>query len=166
MRETVGAWSNHPVDYIQGSILEHHFMSHQMTLDIQCKNVGYAVTTIDNMILRQRHYLEGKSNVDDQGVKQDLLCASHINDYVQVLYRLELLGEGMGDRWDQVYDLFKHTNKTMITPIDRIYQSILFSVTGKGEDLNQILSNPNQQEMDEKWKSFELRIHFLLVWIA
>lgn len=132
-------------------------MSHQMTLNIQNKNYEYAVTSLDNCILRQNEWLEGK-DVDDPGVRQDMLCNSHINDYIQVLYRLELLGEGMGERWNQVYDLFTHTKKSLLSPMERVYQSILFSVTGKDNDLNRVLSDPDQQELDDRWESFALRI--------
>lgn len=128
-----------------------------MTLYLQVKEYEYAITSLDNTMIRQKEWLEGIDNFEDPGVKQDLLCNSHINDYIQVMYRLELMGEGMGDRWDQVFDLFKHTHKTLLSPMDRVYQSILFSVTGKGDELNSVLSDANKEELEEKWKSYELR---------
>lgn len=132
-------------------------MSHQMTMNLQSKKYENTITALDNWILRQQEWLEGKDE-HDVGVKQDVLCSNHINDYIQVLYRLELLGEGMGDRWNQVYDLLQHTHKTFLTPMDRVYRSILFSVTGKGDDLNAILTDSNKEELDELWKSYEFRI--------
>ena len=42
--------------------------------------------------------------------------------------------------------------------MDRVYRSILFSVTGKGDDLNAILTDSNKEELDELWKSYELCI--------
>ena len=157
MRETQPAWSNHPVDIVNGSIMDHHLLSYKATLNMQLKQYGNAVQIIDNQIERYEDLVQNHVETDDSGVYQDVLRASHINDYVQMLYRFELLGEGMGDRWERVLSLFRHTSSPLITPIDALYRILLFSVTKQEAFLQDLLRKDAAEEQTELWDSLQLR---------
>ena len=86
-----------------------------------------------------------------------MLTNDHINDYVQVLYRMELLGEGMGDRWSQVLSLAERTHKKYLTPMDKVYRSILYSVTGQEKRMRELLSGDATEQQDALWKELQLR---------
>lgn len=213
-------WSNHPVDYTTGSTLDHHLLSHKMTLNMQVKQYGNAVVLLDGMLLREQELVaktEGESSdkasdksgdksndksndkatdkatdksekekeekekketkaekrerrrrekeprayretVDSAEVdEQETLTSDHVNDYVHVLYRMELLGEGMGDRWAQVLDLLRRTHKRFLTPVDTVYRALLFSVTGQEAPLQALLSGDAAREQDALWQELQLR---------
>lgn len=204
LRETAGAWSNHPVDYVSGSTMDHHLLSHKITLNMQVKQYENAVVILDGMLLREMESVsesvsepakesakeektgekDGKTAAKEGTTngktttrrgksaktpsrrdreptaateEQDMLTNDHINDYVQVLYRMELLGEGMGDRWSQVLSLAEHTHKKYLTPMDKVYRSILYSVTGQEKRMRELLSGDATEHQDALWKELQLR---------
>ena len=87
---------------------------------------------------------------------QDLFCSDHVNDFIQVMYRFELLGEGMGDRWSRVSSLLEKTKKELLTPMDYLHRGILFSVTGDDTKLGELLSEEKAKERDDMWKQLDL----------
>lgn len=188
------------MDYTTGSTLDHHLLSHKMTLNMQVKQYGNAVVLLDGMLLREQELVaktEGESSdkasdksekekeekekketkaekrerrrrekeprayretVDSAEVdEQETLTSDHVNDYVHVLYRMELLGEGMGDRWAQVLDLLRRTHKRFLTPVDTVYRALLFSVTGQEAPLQALLSGDAAREQDALWQELQLR---------
>ena len=196
------------MDYTTGSTLDHHLLSHKMTLNMQVKQYGNAVVLLDGMLLREQELVaktEGESSdkasdksgdksndkatdkasdkaekketkaekrerrrekeprayretVDSAEVdEQETLTSDHVNDYVHVLYRMELLGEGMGDRWAQVLDLLRRTHKRFLTPMDTVYRALLFSVTGQEAPLQALLSGDAAREQDALWQELQLR---------
>lgn len=189
------------MDYTTGSTLDHHLLSHKMTLNMQVKQYGNAVVLLDGMLLREQELVakssdkaEGTSSdkasdkaekaetkaetkaekrerrrrekeprayretVDSAEVdEQETLTSDHVNDYVHVLYRMELLGEGMGDRWAQVLDLLRRTHKRFLTPVDTVYRALLFSVTGQEAPLQALLSGDAAREQDALWQELQLR---------
>lgn len=204
------------MDYTTGSTLDHHLLSHKMTLNMQVKQYGNAVVLLDGMLLRKQELVaktEGESSdkasdksgdksndkatdkatdksekekeekekketkaekrerrrrekeprayretVDSAEVdEQETLTSDHVNDYVHVLYRMELLGEGMGDRWAQVLDLLRRTHKRFLTPVDTVYRALLFSVTGQEAPLQALLSGDAAREQDALWQELQLR---------
>lgn len=155
MRETQEQWTNENVDYHQGSILEHHLKSHMWSLYLQVKQTEYGIGQLDETLIREED--QGKGDVKDNwSTNQDLISSDHINDFVNVLYRFELAGEGMGDRWNRVSKLLETTNKQLITPIDYLYRGILFSITGEDEKMRNLLSDERKRKCDEMWKQLEL----------
>lgn len=203
LRETAGAWSNHPVDYVSGSTMDHHLLSHKITLNMQVKQYENAIVILDGMLLREMESVSesvsgsakesvtdgqtgekdgktatkegttnGKTTTRGKSAKtpsrrdreptaateeQDMLTNDHINDYVQVLYRMELLGEGMGDRWSQVLSLAERTHKKYLTPMDKVYRSILYSVTGQEKRMRELLSGDATEQQNALWKELQLR---------
>lgn len=110
---------------------------------------------------KERAYRE---TVDSEEVdEQETLTSDHVNDYIHVLYRMELLGEGMGDRWPQVLDLLRRTHKRFLTPMDTVYRSLLFSVTGEEAMLQAMLSGDAAREQDSLWQELQLRSGALLL---
>lgn len=185
------------MDYTTGSTLDHHLLSHKMTLNMQVKQYGNAVVLLDGMLLREQELVAKSSDkasdkssdkssdkaekaetkaekrerrrrereprayretVDSAEVdEQETLTSDHVNDYVHVLYRMELLGEGMGDRWAQVLDLLRRTHKRFLTPVDTVYRALLFSVTGQEAPLQALLSGDAAREQDALWQELQLR---------
>ena len=202
LRETAVAWSNHPVDYVSGSTMDHHLLSHKITLNMQVKQYENAIVILDGMLLREMESVNesvnesakesakdgqtgekdgktatkegttnGKTTTRGKSAKapskrdreptaateeQDMLTNDHINDYVQVLYRMELLGEGMGDRWSQVLSLAERTHKKYLTPMDKVYRSILYSVTGQEKRMRELLSGDATEQQNALWKELQL----------
>ena len=128
-----------------------------MTLNMQLKQYSNAMNILDNAIVREEQFVNGEVLPGNECVKQDLLCSDHINDYIQMMYRMELLGEGMGDRWDRISKLLEATNKQNLSAIDVIYRSILFSITGEDQKLRSLLDKQKVEERNEMWKEFDLR---------
>ena len=155
LRETQGDWTNENVDYHQGSILEHHLKSHIWSLYLQVKQTEYAIGQLDETLLREEDMMKGVSQ-DGWSTNQDLISSDHVNDYVNVLYRCELAGEGMGDRWNRVSKLLDCTHKQLLTPMDYFHRGILFSVTGEDEKMRNLLSDERKRECDELWKQLDL----------
>lgn len=143
------------MDYLQGSILEHHLKSHMWSLHLQVKHYEYAISMLDETLSREEDVVKGERK-DRLNTCQDLFCSDHLNDYVQVLYRFELLGEGMGDRWSRVSNLLEKTKKELLTPMDFVHRGILFSVTGDDAKMGQLLSEERVKERDELWRQLDL----------
>lgn len=125
------------------------------SLYLQVKQTEYAIGQLDETLLREEDLMHGKSQ-DDLSTNQDFICSDHVNDYVNVMFRCELAGEGMGDRWMRVSELLKCTNKQLLTPIDYFYRGILFSITGEEDMMRTLLSDERKRECDELWRQLDL----------
>lgn len=157
LRETEEAWSVDPAVMKNGSTLDHHLLSHKATLNMQLKQYSNAMDIVDNALAREEQFVEKGVLPGNEGMKQDLLRSDHINDYIQIFYRMELLGEGMGDRWSRVSRLLDATEKKILAPMDVVYRSILFSITGEEQKLRALLESQESEERDALWKEFALR---------
>ena len=158
LRETEEAWSVDPAVMKNGSTLDHHLLSHKATLNMQLKQYSNALSTMPIALAREEQFVEKGVLPGNEGMNQDRLCSDHINDYVQVLYRMELLGEGMGDRWSRVSRLLDSTEKKeVLGPMDVLYRSILYSVTGEEQKLHALMERQTAEERDALWKEFALR---------
>ena len=143
------------MDYLQGSILEHHLKSHMWSLHLQVKHNEYAISQLDETLSRDEDIVKGEVK-SPMNSCQDLFCSDHVNDFIQVMYRFELLGEGMGDRWSRVSSLLEKTKKELLTPMDYVHRGILFSVTGDDTKLRELLSDEKAKERDDMWKQLDL----------
>ena len=63
----------------------------------------------------------------------------------------------MGDRWSRVSRLLDATGKKILAPMDVVYRSILFSITGEDQKLRALLESEEAKERDALWKEFALR---------